>query len=838
MSRFLRLAPGCLRVCALLLTLLCARAHAQAQPGAVTVVGTFQSELGCPGDWDAACANTHLERDPVDGVWRRLFTVPGGPQEFKVTLNDSWEENYGANAQRDGANLAFSHTEAELAVKFFYDPVSHWVTNSSLTPIAVLAGSLQTELGCPSDWAPACMLTWLKDIDGDGVQELIIPSLPAGTYELKVAHHESWAENYGADGVFDGANISFTVPAPGQPIRFRYETWSHRLAIQVAAPTITTLGVSANPVHVDEPVTLTATVAVTGSTAFAAGTVTFKADGAELGTAPVGPDGTATLTLATGIGRGTVSLTAEYGGTYEPSVSVPVVLHVRYGSVTTLTVTPSGTSPHGYGVFLRAEVRAENANRDGFPDGEVTWLNGDTVLGTSRLDEHRNASLTTGALPVGELRLSAVFSPEAPFRPSRDEVVHTVTRAHVDVLFGVDDHEVPLGMPMTFRAQVRRSGFPGVTATGTVDFVVVSEGPRQVLGTAPLDAQGETSVVVTGLPIGTYDVRADYSGDASYLPQQSLPSWQTVTVAESRMVVTASPTTSVYGQPVDIRVEVRPVAASVEQTPAGEFRLEFRNEVEVPAGSAQGQLDAEGRANTSTLRLPPGRFWVSGTYEGGPVFGPSTSAEVAFTVLRGPSQVALASSRNPSDSGEAVTLTAQVSAASPATGTPEGSVTFLDGTTPLSTVPIDSQGVATYTTSALAAGERGLTVAYSGNTRFEPGTSVTLAQIVRPAGTPDAGSGEADAGSGNSDAGSGDTDAGTSTGDAGSTPGDAGTQAPDAGAGNPDAGTTAPLPSEGDEGSGCGCGAGSGGSPLLLLGMWMGLTALQSRRRSRGSTRG
>ncbi|MFP2904562.1 Ig-like domain repeat protein [Pyxidicoccus sp. 3LFB2] len=837
MHRFRRPASGCLRACALLLTLLCVSAHAQALPSAVTVVGTFQSELGCAGDWEPACATTHLERDPVDGVWRKLFTVPGGSQEFKVALNDSWEENYGAYAQRDGANLAFSHTEA-VGVKFFYDPVSHWVTSSSNTAIAVLAGSMQSELGCPGDWAPACMLTWLKDVDGDGMHDLVIPSLPEGTYALKVAHHESWDENYGADGVFNGDNISFTVPAPGQQLFFRYNPLSHRLRIQVAAPTTTTLAVSANPARPGESVTLTATVAVTEGTAVATGTVAFKVDDEELGTAPVGPDGTATLTVPAGFPWGTYDLTAEYSGTYMPSQSAPLHFQAGYPSVTTMRVAPSGSSTHGNGVLLSAEVRAVNPDRDGLPQGEVVFLHGDTLLGTVPLVENRYATLTTAALPVGELRLFALFIPNTVFASSSAEVQHTVTRASVDVLFGVDDDEVPLGLPMTFRAEVRRRDAPGVTATGTVEFVVVAEGTRQVLGTAPLDDQGNASLVVTGLPIGRYEVRADYSGDAHYLPQQSLESWQRVTFAESRTVVTASPPTSVYGQPVDIQVEVRPVAAAVDQTPSGTFGLEYRDDEDVPEGSDLGLLDAEGRATTRAPRLIPGRYSVSARYRGGGVFGPSDSDRATFTVLRGPSQVSLASSRNPSDRGEAVTLTAQVSAAPPATGRPGGSVTFLDGTTPLSTVPVDSQGVATYSTSSLAEGERGLTVTYSGNTRFEPGASAMLAQVVRPAGTPDAGSGnsdagsgDTDAGSGNSDAGTGDADAGTSTGDAGSTPGDsdAGTQVPDAGSG-----TSPPPPSESDEGSGCGCGAGSGGSPLFLLGMWMGLTVLHSRRRSRG----
>ena len=31
-------------------------------PATVTLVGSLQSELGCAGDWDPACAKTHLQR--------------------------------------------------------------------------------------------------------------------------------------------------------------------------------------------------------------------------------------------------------------------------------------------------------------------------------------------------------------------------------------------------------------------------------------------------------------------------------------------------------------------------------------------------------------------------------------------------------------------------------------------------------------------------------------------------------------------------------------------------------------------------------------------------------
>jgi hypothetical protein len=68
----------------------------------VAIVGSLQSELGCAGDWEPACAATELVYDAADDVYQRTFDVPTGNWEYKAALNDSWDENYGANATRDG----------------------------------------------------------------------------------------------------------------------------------------------------------------------------------------------------------------------------------------------------------------------------------------------------------------------------------------------------------------------------------------------------------------------------------------------------------------------------------------------------------------------------------------------------------------------------------------------------------------------------------------------------------------------------------------------------------------------------------------------------------------
>ncbi|MFL6119542.1 pullulanase-type alpha-1,6-glucosidase [Actinophytocola sp.] len=98
-------------------------------------------------------------------------------------------------------------------------------------PVVTAPGSFQSELGCPADWSPDCLLSQLEDPDGDGLYTFVTTAIPAGQYEVKVAHGLSWAENYGAGGARDGANIPFTVTADGDRTTFSYDLATHVLTV-------------------------------------------------------------------------------------------------------------------------------------------------------------------------------------------------------------------------------------------------------------------------------------------------------------------------------------------------------------------------------------------------------------------------------------------------------------------------------------------------------------------------------------------------------------------------------------------------------------------------------
>ncbi|EWT03071.1 alpha-1,6-glucosidase [Intrasporangium oryzae NRRL B-24470] len=205
------------------------------QPNFVSVPGDDNSEMGCSGDWQPDCAQAQLTLDPKDEIWKGSFkTIPAGDYAYKAAINKSWDENYGAGAVKGGANIPYTAPGAGQTVNFYYDHRTHWVTNDVQGPIITAPGSFQSELGCPGDWSPDCMRSWLQDPDGDGTYTWSTDRIPAGNYEFKVAHGLSWDVNYGAGGTQNGANVAFAVPADGVVTTITYKLATHEISVKTS----------------------------------------------------------------------------------------------------------------------------------------------------------------------------------------------------------------------------------------------------------------------------------------------------------------------------------------------------------------------------------------------------------------------------------------------------------------------------------------------------------------------------------------------------------------------------------------------------------------------------
>ncbi|MFP5415838.1 MAG: alpha-amylase family glycosyl hydrolase, partial [Actinomycetes bacterium] len=174
------------------------------QPSAVSVPGSHNSEMGCSEDWLPACSEAQLSLDTRDQVWKATFTLPVAEYAYKAALNNSWDENYGAKAVRNGDNI--SYTAPTGPVTFYYDHRTKYVTSSVQGPLYTAAGSFQSELGCGVDNDPACMRPWLTDPDGDGTYTWASTELPAGDYGFTVYENATTPKS---------GESSLAVPAAG-----------------------------------------------------------------------------------------------------------------------------------------------------------------------------------------------------------------------------------------------------------------------------------------------------------------------------------------------------------------------------------------------------------------------------------------------------------------------------------------------------------------------------------------------------------------------------------------------------------------------------------------------
>ena len=205
----------------------------------VTVPGSHNAAMGCAGDWKPDCAKAALTKDPASGLYTGAFDLPAGTYEYKVAVGGSWDENYGKGGVPGGDNLTYTHKGGP--VTFWYDPVTHYVSNTSTAPIITLPGTFDAALGCSDDWAPGCMRTWMQDPDGDGIFTFSTTKIPAGAHQVKVAHGGSWDENYGQGGKPGGDNYTFSTQA-GKTVTFRYTLATHELAIEVEDPPVAGTG--------------------------------------------------------------------------------------------------------------------------------------------------------------------------------------------------------------------------------------------------------------------------------------------------------------------------------------------------------------------------------------------------------------------------------------------------------------------------------------------------------------------------------------------------------------------------------------------------------------------
>jgi hypothetical protein len=176
----------------------------------------------------------------------------------------------------------------------------------------------------------------------------------------------------------------------------------------------TTVTASPNPGSQGQPVTLTATVARTGSgvTGIATGTVNFYYQSLLLGSGTLNPSGIASYAASTaGVPAGSYAVTAQYAGDSSDVASTggtTVVLNKTQTS-TSLTATPSFATP---GTVVSLQATVTQVGGSAIPTGNVSFYYMTDLLGTAKLNGSGGATLSQSdaGVPNGTYSITAVYS--------------------------------------------------------------------------------------------------------------------------------------------------------------------------------------------------------------------------------------------------------------------------------------------------------------------------------------------------------------------------------------------------------------------------------------------
>jgi hypothetical protein len=501
-------------------------------------------------------------------------------------------------------------------------------------------------------------------------------------------------------------------------------SWTQAVNPASNTTTTTTLTSSANPSVYGQAVTLTARVAaVNPGAGTPSGTVTFKEGTAVrgIGTLSGGQVQVTTSTLT----AGSHEIVAVYSGDAGFNVSTSSALTQTINLASTLTSLTASANPSVFGQTVTFTVRVGVVSPgSGTPSGSVTFKEGTTILSTMSLDTSAIAIFLTSALGVGTHSITAVYNGDARFSVSKSTALtQTVDQSSTTTgLTSTVDPSV-YGQAVTFTARVAAVSPGAGTPSGTVTF---KEGTT-VLGFGTLSG-GQVRITTSSLTTGSHAITAAYSGDTNFKAGNAAALTQTVNAASTVTSLTSTVNPSVYGQAVTFTAFV--VSPGVG-TPSG--TVTFSNGMAILGIKA---LDASGMATLTISTLQVGSYWVAISYTpGNSNYRASTAPVLTQIVATATTLTSVTSSANPSGYRQPVTFTATVAAASPGAGTPSGTVTFRDGRTVLGTRTLDSNGVATLTTSSLRLGSHAVTAVYQGNSNFRTNASGTLVQTVKRAST-------------------------------------------------------------------------------------------------------
>ena len=164
---------------------------------------------------------------------------------------------------------------------------------------------------------------------------------------------------------------------------------------------------------------------------------------------------------------------------------------------------------YGQPVAFTANVTASS-----IPNGNVTFKDGTSSLGTATLDNSGLITFSTSAIPAGSHSITAVYNGNAIFLSSTSPAIAlNVAQAAATANMTCSLNPSTYGQAITFGVSVRALSPATSIPTGNVTF---KDGTSS-LGTATLDNSGLATFSTSTISVGSHTINSVYSGDNNFI---------------------------------------------------------------------------------------------------------------------------------------------------------------------------------------------------------------------------------------------------------------------------------------------------------------------------------
>ncbi|MDP9418634.1 MAG: Ig-like domain-containing protein [Actinomycetota bacterium] len=490
------------------------------------------------------------------------------------------------------------------------------------------------------------------------------------------------------------------------------------------ATTSVSLASSPNPSLYGQGVTFTATISSVVSVCVP-GTVTFKEGATELGTTRTTAGSPSARVTSNNFSLGTHSITASFAPDATDyctdTTSDPVQQVVQLAATSVRLASNQNPAYYGHGVIFYVDV---DSVLNLCHAGTVTLKDGSNALRTVTTTDGGGAFFIDN-LSLGTHSITASFAPDATdycTGSTSNAVQQVVDVVPTSTFLASSANRSVFGQSVALTATVRSP--LAACVAGTVTF----KDGATTLGSATTNT-GVATFATSSLSVGTHSVTASFAPDVrDYCTgSASGPIDQVVDKAPTSTELASSANPSGYGQPVTFTASV---TSSSSACTAG--TVTFKDGA-TKLGSAT--TNGSGAASFATSSLSVGTHSITASFAPSDTthcVGSSTS-ELGQVMNRAATATSVTADPTASAFGQRVTFTASVA---PASGkpvlNPTGTVDFyLNGaSTSIATLPLGSNGTASFSTAGLGAGSNRVVAVYSGNGNFTGSTSAPATVAV------------------------------------------------------------------------------------------------------------